>query len=73
MKDRGLIHKGVATFRNQLHGPVVVHRTTISCDGDGEHPLVYYTLKEGLNGECSAHCHYCGTEFVFQETVENRK
>lgn len=51
------------TLLNSDPEVIYVKDQRISCDGGGGalgHPLVYYTLKDGV-----AECGYCGRKFIF--------
>lgn len=43
-----------------------VNTLKVSCSNNGEHPLVYYTLKEFKDGIKSA-CFYCGKIFIYKK------
>ena len=44
--------------------------TTVACDGEQTHPLVYYTLKEYNDGMTKAACHYCGKLYVYKDNLD---
>jgi len=49
---------------------VYVDTDVISCDGNEEHPLVYYTLKDYNDGDVKkASCFYCGIIFKLKNNT----
>jgi uncharacterized Zn-finger protein len=48
----------------------LIPTTTVACDGDETHPLVYYTLKEYKDGQTKAACHYCGKLYLYKDSLK---
>ncbi len=49
------------------HDTIKTTEEVVSCSDNGQHPLVYISLKNGPN-----QCQYCGQRFV-RETPDNKK
>jgi len=47
---------------------IKVTKTVVSCSDNGQHPLVYISLKDG-----KGRCHYCGQVFVYCADQEGVK
>ena len=50
------------------HSTIEIHTKKVSCDGDGEHPLVYYQISNECIGgiqEGYAICEYCSIKYVY--------
>ena len=48
---------------------VEVESSEVMCDGDGDHPRVYYTIPEGS----SVTCGYCDLVYVKKNSVREKK